>query len=294
MVFSIGTAMGIAASLVTVAWAFAGSRAQAGAVAAYGAALRGHKLKTLVAVPANLLLRARYEPRIAYDRKVKMNIIECYGKPASDMRFLLHQATKVTYMGLAAVFCMMVGAATKIDAGYLFFCGMMLAGAFFVADSRLSRYAKKRRLDIMLDFPDFLVQLALLVNAGMNVNKAWEHVSGGTDKRRALGMELEFAAREIRSGKSEAKAYEDFAKRCRMPEVTRVVSVLLQNVKKGNAELVSILRVHANECWEMRKNAAKKLGEEASSKMLLPMAVMLISILMIVAAPAILALQGAV
>jgi len=70
--------------------------------------------------------------------------------------------------------------------------------------------------------------------------------------------------------------------------------VLLQNVRKGNAELVSILRVHANECWEMRKNAAKKLGEEASSKMLLPMAIMLVSILMIVAAPAMLALQGAV
>ena len=292
MQIGIGTVMGAGAAIMPAVWLLAGRRAQREAEAALGEAFAEHKLKALVAVPACLLLRARYDARIAYDRGVKMNIVECYGKPASDQRFLLHQSTKLTFLGLAAVFCLMVGAASAIDAGYLLFCAMLLAGSYLAPDSRLSGLAKKRRLEIMLDFPDFLVQLALLANAGMNVTKAWEMVSYGADSRRALGRELELAAQEIRSGKSEPKAYEDFAKRCRTPEVTRAVSVLLQNVKKGNAELVSILRVHANECWEMRKNAARKLGEEASSKMLLPMAIMLVSILMIVAAPAILALQG--
>ena len=293
MATGIGTAMGLCAALAPAAWFIAGRGAQAAMERAFGSAFAGHKLKTLVAVPAGLLLRSRYDARIAYDRKVKMNIVECYGKRGSDIRFVLHQSTKLTYFGLAAVFCLMVGAASTVDAGYLVFCCALLAGAFLAPDSRLAGLAKKRRLEIMLDFPDFLVQLALLVNAGMNVTGAWEKVSGGADRKRALGRELELASQEIRSGKSESKAYEDFAKRCRMPEVTRVVSVLLQNMKRGNAELVSILRVHANECWEMRKNAAKKLGEEASSKMLLPMAIMLVSILMIAAAPAILALQGA-
>ena len=294
MPLSIGTMMGACAAIAPLAWLLAGRRVQGAVEASYGEMFAGQKLKALVALPAGMLLKARYDASIVYDRKIKMNIVECYGKPGSDLRFLLHQSAKFTYLGLAAVFCLMVGAASDLDAGYLVFCCMLLAGAFLAPDSMLANLAKKRRLEIMLDFPDFLVQLALLVNAGMNVAKAWEKVSDGTDKRRALGHELELAAQEIRSGKSEPKAYEDFAKRCRMPEVTRVVSVLLQNVRKGNAELVSILRVHANECWEMRKNAAKKLGEEASSKMLLPMAIMLVSILMIVAAPAMLALQGAV
>ena len=42
----------------------------------------------------------------------------------------------------------------------------------------------------------------------------------------------------------------------------------------------------------MRKNAAKRLGEEASTKLLFPMMLMFIAILLIVAMPAVLAMRG--
>jgi tight adherence protein C len=42
----------------------------------------------------------------------------------------------------------------------------------------------------------------------------------------------------------------------------------------------------------MRKNAAKRIGEEASTKLLLPMMLMFIAILLIVALPAVLAMRG--
>jgi tight adherence protein C len=235
---------------------------------------------------------AGYRGKINYDRKIKVQIIEFYGKPDSETRFLLHQSCKIALILIAIEFCLLVGLRSEQDAGYAFVCAICVCSAFLLPDSRLSSGIKKRKLEIMLDFPDFLVKLTLLINAGMNVTKAWEKVSEGMDLSRALGRELELARAEVSSGKSVSKAYEDFAKRCRIQEVTRVVAILLQNIKKGNAELVSILRIHANECWEMRKNAAKKLGEEASSKMLLPMAIMLLSILLIVTTPAILALQG--
>jgi tight adherence protein C len=48
----------------------------------------------------------------------------------------------------------------------------------------------------------------------------------------------------------------------------------------------------ANECWETRKNITRKLGEEASTKMILPLMLMFGAILLIVATPAVLALQG--
>ena len=288
-----GRYMVIAAALaIPLLWLagslFAGRRA----LALYGALLEGDKTRKFISLPAYILKRARYEGRFSYDRKIKVHIVEYYGKNDADSRFLLHQSTKIAYIAAALEFCLLIGIRSEIDAGYIFVCALCAGSAFLLPDSRLSSGIKKRKLEIMLDFPDFLVRLTLLINAGMNVAKAWEKVSEGMDRSRALGRELGMALLEIRSGKSESKTYEDFAKRCRIQEVTRVVSVLLQNIKKGNAELVSILRVHANECWEMRKNAAKKLGEEASSKMLLPMAIMLLSILLIVTTPAILALQG--
>jgi tight adherence protein C len=280
------------ALLLVLIWLVGCLLTRESALAAYGELLREHTLRRFITFPAYALKATGYAARLAYDRKIKVHIVEYYGKAESETLFLLHQAGKLTYVAAALVFCLLIASRSKADAGYVFFCLLMLSAAFALPDSRLSAEINKRKLDIMIDFPDFLVKLTLLINAGMNVTGAWERVSEGTKKDRALGRELDMALREIRSGKSESKAYEDFAKRCRIQEITRVVSVLLQNMKKGNAELVSILRVHANECWEMRKNAAKKLGEEASSKMLLQMAIMLLSILLIVTTPAILALQG--
>ena len=283
----------LAAALLLPALWIAGSAIKAReAHSCYGRLLVNDRFHNLVALPAYILKRFRYTARFSYDRKIKVHIIEYFGKPDSDLRFLLHQARKIVFLLLAVEFCLLIGLRSELDGGYFLVCALCICSAYLLPDSRLNSDIRKRKLEIMLDFPDFLVKLTLLINAGMNVAGAWEKVSGSTEKTRALGRELDMALLEIRSGKSESKAYEDFAKRCRIQEVTRVVSVLLQNIKKGNAELVSILRIHANECWEMRKNAAKKLGEEASSKMLLPMAIMLLSILLIVTTPAILALQG--
>lgn len=309
--------MVIAAAAVPLAWAIAGA-AKSGAARAYFGPLAGEEspkkgspvaegpgagfhgagipgaglFGAVCALPAAIMLRFGYSAKISYDRKIMVHIIELYGKANSERRFIYHQAKKTALLMLAFAFCLLIGSQSDFDAGFFIFCATLLCGACLLPDSRLSSAVKKRKLEIMLDFPDFLVKMTLLINAGLNVSKAWEKVSEGSDKSRALGRELDIALQETRSGKSELKAYEDFAKRCRIQEVTRVVSVLLQNVRKGNSELVSILRIHANECWEMRKNAAKKLGEEASSKMLLPMAIMLLSILLIVITPAILALQG--
>lgn len=67
----------------------------------------------------------------------------------------------------------------------------------------------------------------------------------------------------------------------------------LQHVKGfPSAELVPLLRVFAMECWELRKNTARRLGEEASTKMLLPLMLMFLAILLIVGTPAVLALRN--
>jgi tight adherence protein C len=162
---------------------------------------------------------------------------------------------------------------------------------FYISDRELFEKVKKRRLAIQLDFPDFVNKLTLLINAGMTVSKAWERTSAG-ERQSPLYMELASSVQNIRSGMAEHKAYEEFAKRCHVPVITRFITVILQNIRKGNAELVPILRVFSNECWEIRKNTAKKYGEEASTKMLLPMMLMFIAILLIVGMPAVLALKG--
>ena len=71
-----------------------------------------------------------------------------------------------------------------------------------------------------------------------------------------------------------------------------MVAVIITSMRLGPADLTRTLRAQSDELWEARKAAARRLGEKASSKAMLPMALMLLGIILIVALPAILALTG--
>lgn len=172
------------------------------------------------------------------------------------------------------------------------FAFVMAGLIVYLLDNDINSKVEKRRMRIRYDFPDFLNKLLLLINAGMTVGRAMEKIVEDGSRDRPLYEALAAAISDISMGKPEYQAFEDFAGRCKVPEVSKFVSVLLQNLRKGNAEMVSILRLQSNECWEMRKSAAKRMGEEASTKLLLPLMLMLIAILMIVATPAVLSMKG--
>jgi len=245
-------------------------------------------------IPAALLAMdiMGYKYRTSYDRKLLMGISEVYGAKYSQYYLRIHWGNKILYAFLGLFISFFLGVFTKPDTLYCVFCVFVTVILACMPDKELNKRIMERKKSIQMDFPDFLNKLTLLVNAGMTVSKAWEKVVVDSKQKGAMYEELAAAMSDIRAGKSEYRAYEEFAKRCRTPEITRAVSIILQNLKKGNSELVSVLRVYANECWEMRKNTAKKLGEEASTRLLAPMMLMLVAILLIVAAPAAISLQN--
>lgn len=251
-----------------------------------------YPLKKILPIGLYLLDAFKYSFNTGYDRRLTAAITELYGHRQALMLLRAHWGNKISMMLLSLLFVLFIGLFTEPDTGYLLFCAALPIGIAVFSDKDLFEKVKKRRLEIQLDFPDFINKLTLLVNAGMTVSKAWEKIASDSGCQTSLYLEAGLAIADIRSGIPEHKAYEEFAKRCRVPVITRFISVILQNIKKGNAELVPILRVFANECWELRKNTAKRLGEEASTKLLLPMMLMFAAILLIVGMPAVLALKN--
>jgi tight adherence protein C len=162
----------------------------------------------------------------------------------------------------------------------LFSCGALVVavGIPFLIDRSLHDQIQKRRIRIQLEFPEFINKLTLLVNAGMTIPRAWEKIVNENKKASVLYAEMAYTFSEIKAGKPEALAYEEFAMRCKVKEVTKVVSVIVINLRRGGAEVVATLRQQGSECWEMRKAAAKQLGEEASTKILLPLMIMFFGI----------------
>lgn len=251
-----------------------------------------YKLKSFIPMGLLIIDGIKYGYGSKYDRKLLTKIIEIYGAKYSHYYLQIHWANKLSYVLLTMFFLSLFGLSSKPDIGYGCFALIVLVAVAVFTDNELNEKVKKRRISMQLDFPDFLNKLILLINAGMTVPRAWEKIVTDNKKQSILYEELSLAIADIRAGKSEVSAYEDFAKRCRIPEITKFVSVVLQNIKKGNSEMVSILRFQASECWEMRKRTAKRLGEEASTKLLMPMMIMFVAILLIVTVPAILAMRG--
>lgn len=240
-----------------------------------------------------LLQAINYQYKTPYDHSLYKRLTELYGFKNARYYLQVFWAHKLSYLLLGVLICTFLFAAIgEIDVIMVIFSLLVLVSIFMAPDKDLKNKIERKKLHVQLDFPDFLNKLILLINAGMTVTKAWEKIAVSNKKSTHLYEEIEMVMHEIKSGKSEFQAYEDFARRCRIPEITRFTSIVLQNMKKGNSELVSVLRLQANECWEMRKNAAKRLGEEASTKLLLPMMLMFVAILLIVALPAIIAING--
>ncbi|MGE5473678.1 MAG: type II secretion system F family protein [Ignavibacteriales bacterium] len=257
-----------------------------------------YKMKELMPIPLLMFNSIRYGFNTGYDNLLEVKLGEIYGTESARYNLKLYWSNKIALIIVVLLVGLFFGTLMEpVDSGFTFFLITAVVLSFYLPDKELKEKIKRRHLQMQIDFPEFLNKLALLVNAGMTVSGAIEKISTdarntGVSEKRILYCELEKTSIEIRLGKSEVKAYEDFAKRCRLPEITRFTSILIQNLKKGNSELVAILRLQSAECWYARKNTARILGEEAETKLLFPMMLMLLAILIIVIAPSAMQLRG--
>ncbi|NHN30714.1 type II secretion system F family protein [Paenibacillus agricola] len=170
--------------------------------------------------------------------------------------------------------------------------GLMLFLPFLMYKNLASQLQKKKR-QMLLDLPEMVNQIVLLVNAGESVQKALMRCIERNPNvmKSPLLSELAVVAYEISINASFTKSMEDFNKRCGVQEVSLFTTTLLLNYKRGGDELVMSLKELSFTLWEKRKAIAKTLGEEASSKMVFPMVFIFLVVMVVVAAPAILMME---
>ncbi len=221
-----------------------------------------------------------------YDRGIKANIGNLYGPQSVAAYFQVHMAQRLT-LAASALF-VSVSMFLLSGAGFQLLCfGLVSAAAIhYLADKELINKIEARRRAILTDLPIVLNALTILVNAGLTVNGALTKIVREGDAARPLNQELCQLIVELNAGKPVAQAYEDFAFRCKVPEVTRFASTILQNLNRGSSDLVYILRILAQEGWNKRKDIILKQGEEASTKLIIPMVMVFVAVTIIVLAPA--------
>ncbi len=159
------------------------------------------------------------------------------------------------------------------------------------------RELSERRAQMQLDYPEIINKLTLLLGAGMTVKRAWRKITMDYEEEKHIwGVrhayeEMRQACNEMDSGITEAESYERFGRRCGLQTYTKLGALLSQNLRKGTKGLNQILRTEAIQSFEERKARAKRLGEEAGTKLLAPMFLMLAVVLVIVIVPAFMSVQ---
>lgn len=165
------------------------------------------------------------------------------------------------------------------------------AAVYFGKDSDLDKEVKKREKEMMIDYPEIVSRLTLLLGAGLTVRAAFEktvsdYMKNHKDRMSYAYEEMMITVNYMKSGVPEYEAYLDFGKRCAQKRYVKLGALLSQNIKKGSTELLREMESEVKEAFEDRKAMAKRLGEEAGTKLLGPMAMMLSVVMIIVIVPA--------
>ncbi|WP_418792174.1 type II secretion system F family protein [Phosphitispora sp. TUW77] len=253
----------------------------------YRAVLEEYRFKLPFLASVGVYIYARIPWNFdSYNRKIRAKIADLYGQRRVDAFFTVHMAQKIALVMAVAFVFIIVSLLGQVDRSFYFFAVLIIVLLYYQTDAQLDKKLKQKKRDILIDLAGFINTLALMINAGLPFSGAVRKVVMESDRERPLYKELNLMLSEISAGKSTVRAYEDMAFRCKVPEVTRFVSAVLQNLNRGNRDLVYVLRTLSQEAWDKRKDLARKQGEEASTKLVFPMVMVFVAIAIIVLAPA--------
>ena len=209
-------------------------------------------------------------------------IAEIKGKKYAEYYSYMLLGAKTTYTYTIVIVVMLLSAMSNNKG--LLFMGLIVGGLLILyLDLALFDKLTARRQEILLDLPQVLSKLTLLVNSGMVLRDAWKRVS--ITGERVLYQEMQNTNLEMENGVAEIDAYRNFAERCNVKEIRKFTSLIIQNLNKGNEELAYFMKDLSDEMWEVKKSQVKQKGEKANTQLLLPMMLILIGILIMVMVP---------
>lgn len=158
----------------------------------------------------------------------------------------------------------------------------------FAYEKDLLKEGQERQDELLAKYPSFLSRLTLLAQTGMPVRQIFARLAqeGAKPGTGAVYEEVLRTFREMESGMTQLEAFENFGKRIRLPQYRKCASLLAQNVRKGTSELILALGHEAENAFEERKAAAKRKGEEAQTRLLAPMLMMLGVVMILIMVPA--------
>ncbi|MBO5259808.1 MAG: type II secretion system F family protein [Agathobacter sp.] len=175
------------------------------------------------------------------------------------------------------------------------FFGIVIAALLNLSKREKARKEEEqRKMQMELEYPEIVSKMLILLGSGMSISQMWNRISAQYSDKRAKNHLKESPAyeeilrtwREMEDGESERIAIEKFGKRTGIRCYNRLSQLLIQNMEKGVQGIYGQLEQEAENAFRERKQTAIKMGEEAGTKLLLPMIIMLGVVMAIIIVPA--------
>lgn len=168
-----------------------------------------------------------------------------------------------------------------------------MCAILFVKTKEPEKDLVKRGEEMMEDYPEIIAKLTLLIGAGLTIRGAFGRIVEGYKAKVRDGQAKRYAyeemilcVHEMENGIGEQDAYRHFSVRCREQKYVKLAAVLDQSSRLGASGIVTQLLAESKDAFEERKNSAEKKGEEAGTKLLVPMFLMLAITMVVIIVPA--------
>lgn len=209
--------------------------------------------------------------------------------------------------------------AMKVDDSglYMVVVGFVIVLLLGISSGKsIEKQYKIRNAQMMDDYSQIVSQLSVLITCGMNLRSAWarivrdyencqlfdktENVKTIKNKKQLIKQNLKKENKKIRyayeemkltyceleRGVPESRAYAAFGRRCSIYSYVKLGNLLEQNIRQGAGGLEEALNRETMEALESKIHEAKRKGEQAETKMLIPMFLMLVIVMAVLMIPA--------
>lgn len=254
-----------------------------------------YPLKDVLPIGLQLMDQMHYGYNSPFDRKLRRQFRELKDPDYVEYYVRVQWGLATSYLMIGFLLSALLFTGMNGQLSYLFFgigFGVLLGGMTFLQPEK---EVKERHKKIAKELPDLTNKLIILSGAGLSlqaaIKKASKEREREEEEQSPLYRELSYCVMLNEKGTLMEQALEHLCIKCNMPEIRRFTAVVTQNLDRGGTDVLLAFQEIGKELWDSRRAEAKRTAEEAGTKLLFPMMFMLLAVILMVAAPAIMALN---
>lgn len=224
--------------------------------------------------------------RITHSPKAMAHVkelIEVFGRDNAEFYYYVERSGMISMLVLCIPLGFMAGCVSGMYIGLIF--GLLIAALLVNGvRSHIKEMIKNKKDEIVVEFPQMVSKITLLINAGMAVRRAWDEVACSNYENK-LYEEMRVTSMDIQQGMAIEDAVNLFAQRCATRDIRKFASIYIQAVQKGAAESIKSMKEMSDAAWEEKKQLARQKGATAAQKLTIPNMLMFVGLLLLVVGP---------